>query len=81
VSTAGEVERFIVGEIATDRAIDAVVHDRDLLADEIIDSLGIMELISFLEKQYGIKVDDDDIEPENFRSVDSIVEFVERKRG
>lgn len=81
MSDAVEIERFIVSEIATGRGIDSVAHDHDLLAGEIIDSLGIMELISFLEGKYAIKVDDDDIEPENFRSVDSIVEFVARKRG
>ena len=79
MSVAAEVEQFIVGEIAQGRGIDSLTYDRDLLADGVIDSLGIVELISFLEGKYAIKVDDDDIAPENFRTVDSIVEFVERK--
>ena len=77
MSVAVEVEEFIVREIAPD--IDSVAHDLDLLAGEVIDSLGIVQLISFLEGKYGIKVDDDDLVPENFRSVDSIVMFVEKK--
>lgn len=80
MSIAIEVEQFIVSEIAGGRGIDAIAHDRDLLADDIIDSLGIAELITFLESRYAIKVADDDIEAENFRSVQSIVAFVERKR-
>jgi Phosphopantetheine attachment site. len=79
VSVAVEVEEFIVREIAPGRGIDSVAHDRDLLEGEVIDSLGIMQLISFLEDTYGIEVDDDDLAPENFRSVDSIVSFVEKK--
>jgi acyl carrier protein len=79
VSTAAEVEQFIVGEIAQGRGIDALAHDRDLLGDGVIDSLGIVELIAFLEKQYAIKVEDDDIDQENFRSVESIVAFVHGK--
>jgi acyl carrier protein len=81
MSMAVEVEEFIVREIALGRGIESVSHDRDLLADEVIDSLGITELISFLEAQYGISVADDDLAPENFRSVDSIVAFVEKKRA
>ncbi len=80
MSVAAEVEHFIVGEIAVGQGIESVEHDRDLLASEVIDSLGIVELISFLEGRYGIKVDDDDLAPENFRSVQSIVTFVEGKR-
>jgi acyl carrier protein len=79
VSIAVEVEQFIVREIAQGQGIDSVDHDRDLLAGEVIDSLGIVELISFLEGKYGIEVDDDDLDPENFRSVDSIVVFVAKK--
>lgn len=81
MSTAAEVENFIVGELAQGRGIDSVEHDRDLLADGIIDSLGIVELINFLESKYAIKVDDDDIDPENFRSVASVVAFVEKKEA
>lgn len=81
MSIAVEVEEFIVREIALGRGIESVEHDRDLLADEVIDSLGITELITFLEAKYGIAVSDDDLAPENFRSVDSIVAFVEKKRG
>jgi acyl carrier protein len=81
VSIATEVEQFIVTEIAQGRGIDSLAHDRDLLADDVIDSLGIVELISFLERSYSVKVDDEDLDPENFRSVDTIVAFVARKGG
>jgi acyl carrier protein len=81
LSVAVDVEEFILREIAPGRGIDSVVHDSDLLAGEIIDSLGIVQLIAFLEAKYAIKVDDDDLDPENFRTLDSIVAFVEKKRA
>jgi acyl carrier protein len=77
VSIALEVENFIGREIAPD--IGPVAHDFDLLRAQVIDSVGIVQLISFLEEKYGIKIDDDDLAPENFRSVDSIVLFVQKK--
>jgi acyl carrier protein len=79
VSIAAEVEQFIVADIAAGRGIESVAHDRDLLADGIIDSLGITELIAFLEEKYAIKVDDDDIDADNFRSIDGIAAFVAKK--
>jgi acyl carrier protein len=81
VSIAADVEKFIVEEIALGSGIDTVAHDEDLLAQDVIDSHGIVELVAFLEQRYGIKVDDDDLLPENFNSVDSVVAFVESKGG
>jgi acyl carrier protein len=80
VSIAVEVEQFIVNEIAAGRGIDSIPHDSDRLAGGVIDSLGITELIAFLESRYAIKVDDDDIDAENFRSIESIATFVEQKQ-
>lgn len=79
MSTSAEVQEFIVQEIAPD--IGPIDDGADLLADAGIDSMGIVQLISFLEERYGITVDDDDLDPENFRSVDSIVKFVDKKKG
>ncbi len=81
MSVAESVERFVVEEIAVGRGIESVAHDEDLLASDILDSLGIMELVAFLEEKYGIRVSDDDLTPENFQTVDSIVGFVDRKKG
>jgi acyl carrier protein len=81
MSVAAEVEQFIVGEIALGSGVESVGHDEDLLAQDIIDSLGIVELVGFLESRYGIKVGDDDLLPENFQSVNSVVAFVEARGG
>lgn len=81
MSIPQEVERLIVKEIAMGRDIGSVAHDEDLLASDILDSLGIMEMVAFLESRYGISVSDSDLTPENFQTVDSIVAFVDRKKG
>jgi acyl carrier protein len=81
MSIAADVEKFIVEEIALGTGVESVDHDEDLLAQDVIDSLGIVELVSFLESRYAIKVSDDDLLPENFRSVNSVVAFVESRRG
>jgi acyl carrier protein len=78
---AKAIEEFIVNEITDGLELGALPHDEDLLAADLIDSLGITELIGFLESRFGIAVGDEDLAPENFRSVDSIVAFVARKGG
>jgi acyl carrier protein len=81
VSVGSEIEGFIIHQLCSGRDIDSFADDYDLLAGDVIDSLGIAELISFLEKEYGIVVDDGDLDPENFRTVGKIVSLVEQKRA
>ena len=81
MSIAIEIEQFIVTDIAAGRGFESIAPDRDLLSDSIIDSLGIVELITFLERSYAIKVDDDDVDAQNFRTIESIAAFVEGKRA
>lgn len=50
------------------------------LQSGIIDSTGILELIFFLEEQYGIKVADEEMIPENLDSVDNVMKFVSSKK-
>lgn len=46
---------------------------------EIIDSLGIQELLTFIEARYNIRVDEDDLMPENFDSLIAINDYISRK--
>ncbi len=50
-----------------------------LLDEGIIDSTGVLELITFLEDEFGITVEDDEILPENLDSLAKITGYVERK--
>ncbi len=53
-------------------------HD-NLLTKGVIDSLRMLDMISFLEAQFHLKVDEDDLMPENFESVNAITHFVEER--
>ena len=63
---------------STDEA--ALKDDVSLMQAGVIDSTGVLELIMFLEEQFGVKVADEEMTPENLDSVDRIVAFVGRKR-
>ena len=54
--------------------------DVSFLDEGIIDSMGVLELIMFVEETFGISVEDDDIKPENFDSVNKLYEYIHRKK-
>ena len=59
----------------------AVFSEQDnLLMKGIIDSLKMLDLIGVIERQFGIAIDEDEMMPDNFESVDAIVNFVNEKR-
>jgi len=74
-----EVEGFILEKITLDG--EKIARDEDLLASDALDSLAIAELVAFLEARFGIQVSDDDLMPENFKTIDEIAAFVVAKRG
>jgi len=55
--------------------------DTPLLDSGIVDSTGVLEVIGFIEKEFGVKVADEDMLPENLDSVARIAAFVERLKG
>ena len=51
----------------------------NLLTNGVIDSLKMLDLISFIEDQFSLKIDEDEMMPDNFESVDAIISFLEEK--
>ena len=58
-----------------------LLNDDALLASGIIDSLGVLDLVSFIESEFKVAVCDDDLTPENFQTIDRMTAFVERKQA
>lgn len=57
----------------------ALANSDSFLDKGILDSTGILEIIYLLEEEFGVKVEDDEMIPENLDSVDNIVKFVATK--
>ncbi len=49
------------------------------LDEGIVDFIGVMELVTFVEDNFGVKVDDLDVTPENFDSVSRMAAYIRRK--
>jgi acyl carrier protein len=70
------IREFITTQLAQ-RAEDRRIGDRDdVISTGLVDSLGIVRLVGFLEETFAIRIRDDEILPENFASVDAITSFV-----
>ena len=59
---------------------DGLADDSSFLDKGILDSTGVLELVAHLETTYGIKVNDDELLPDNLDSINAICEFIERKK-
>jgi len=81
MDVAVDVEQFILKELMTGSAIDAIPVDEDLLATGIVDSHGVMQLVGFLRERYGVTVREDELTPENFQTIAAIDAFVRRAKG
>jgi acyl carrier protein len=53
--------------------------DASFLNEGIVDSMNVLELVMFVEQNFGMKVDDQEIIPDNFDSVTKLATYVENK--
>ena len=74
-----QLTEFITATFPLARKRRLAPHDH-LLESGIVDSLGVLNLVGFVERQFAIAVGDDDLVPENFQSIDHLTAFVRRKR-
>ena len=74
-----EIRGFLIKTFLFGR--DEQLRDSDSLLGNVIDSTGALELVVFLQERFGINVDDEDVIPDNFDSVKSVVRYVVKKRG
>ncbi|MEV4498029.1 phosphopantetheine-binding protein [Micromonospora arborensis] len=70
------ITQFVVEEFLPDMSPGDVDVDLDLIDNGIIDSLGLLKVIAWLEDRFGIAADDLELSPEQFRSIRSIDTFV-----
>jgi len=53
-----------------------ITHNDNLLSGGVIDSLGVLEIVTFLQQEFSLEISDDELTPENFESIHSISQFV-----
>lgn len=78
MEVAGRVRAFIDEQILDGDTSRAVTNDTDLYSG-VLDSIGLLQLVTFIEEEFGVSVADADLTPQNFRNVSSIETMILRR--
>jgi acyl carrier protein len=76
-NSASRIREFVMQSFPLARK-RSITEGTDLLETGIIDSLGVLDLVGFLQQEFAITVDDGDLTAENFRSIACMAQFLER---
>lgn len=76
-----KVRSYILANLMFTDDASQLPDDVSLLDRGIIDSTGVLELVAFIEGEFGIVVDDDDLVPANLDSIAGVAAFVRAKRS
>ena len=80
MSYKDQIRKFVVSNFLFGEA-EKLTDTTSFLDAGIIDSTGILEIVSFLEEKFGITVDDDELLPENLDSVEAVAGYLGKKTG
>lgn len=75
-----KVRKFITENFLFGQNEGGLSDDDSFLEKGIIDSTGVLELVAFVEETFGIKVQDEELIPENLDSVNHLVDFISAKK-
>ena len=80
MSTEAKIKELIQGNLTWSGSWSDVDEDYPLLAKQVIDSLGMLKLVSLIEEEFDVEIDDDDIVPDHWRTIRDIAALVESKK-
>jgi acyl carrier protein len=75
------IRHFIAEELSFDGSVAALTPDYPLLERQVLDSLGLFQLVAYLESEFGVEIDDEELVPGNFGTIEDIAKLVEVKRA
>ena len=85
MSTAAKLETqirsYILENFLYTSDVSKLRNDDSFREEGILDSTGILELLMFVEETFGVQVDDEEVIPENFDSVDRLMRYILQKTG
>lgn len=79
--TTTKIKEFIVEEFMPDVSANELESDFDLLTGGVVDSLGLLKVVAWLEQEFDVGVDESELGPESFRTVTAIKEYVDQARA
>ena len=80
MATTDRIRGYIPALLTAEMSADQIDDDLDLLGD-LLDSVGLFRLIAFLEEEFSVVIEDEEITPQNFGTVARMAALVESKRS
>lgn len=74
------IREFLIEELRENGFYEGVRDDQSLIDAGIIDSLGVLKLLAFLDETFGVIPSEEELNPENLSSINNLCDFVERKK-
>ena len=78
-SVSEQIRRFLVDSFLFGENDETLGNEDSLMEKGIVDSTGVLQIVTFLDEQYGIAVADAELIADNFDSISRLTAFVERK--
>ena len=79
MSNLQSIKQFIIEEFIPDTHSEDIPNDLDLLQSGILDSLAVLRLVAFIEDNFDIALEPDEIDPENLNSINAIDALIKEK--
>ncbi|MFI6447718.1 phosphopantetheine-binding protein [Kitasatospora sp. NPDC050543] len=73
-----DIKKYLIEQFLLDVTVEELADDFDLLASGVVDSLGLLTLVGWLENTYRLDIDALEIAPENFRTVGAVDAFLDQ---
>lgn len=80
ISLKEQIRAFVVESFLFGDTTRVIADDASLIDNDVVDSTGILELVAFVEDNFGISVGDAEILPANFDSISRVAAFIAAKR-
>jgi len=78
VNIKPKIKKFIVNNFLMGKA-ENLTDDTSFMEEGIIDSTGVVELVEFAQDEFGIKIEDEELMPDNLDSINNIEKFIKSK--
>lgn len=75
------LRKFIEENFLASAGLDAFEDDDSFMEKGIIDSTGVLELLEFVEEQFDIRVEDEEVIPDNLDALNKLTSFINKKVG
>jgi len=76
-----KIKEFIITEVNPELNLTHIDDGEPLIESGIVDSLGVLKIMSFLDESFGVDLGSEEIKLENFRDVRTICELVSKQTG